>query len=739
MRNGHDNTEIDLNTLWRSASTLVKRGWHPVPIEPNSKACKVSGWARYCSEAPDAAEFAAWGSDPRGFGMGLALGRSVDNGTVLMCLDWDLGADNEARATAVEAALGIDGCPAKAGARGWSCFVRVRGHDGSTRNAGLIGAPLIVGADGREHVQMVQLLGVGAQTVIPPTTHPDLGRPYVWLDGRSLWPRNASGRPAILPAEALPVVEWSDLVEALEDAGFDVGNLRPRTAATKPAAIDFEELDEAAVVELLDRLEFDCGDLGDLWTNGSDAKVFERRGKTASGNERRHELAYQMRKAGYDFGSYIAALREWKYTVGNKPFDVDEDLTRPNSRLVASWESAGRRLAATADATEAFAAADDGDEAGGGPGGDAKTSKSTPFAFTTAAKLRVDGPPLNQLRLVKGRIGHRRLAAIYGAPYSGKSSTAASLVHAVASGGAFDDMPTSVGGVLVFGIEDADGWQRVIAHLDKVNGGSPSPIAIVEGGPNLYRDAESVAKVVSTVHAAEAALGVKVALVVFDTLSLAMRGGDENSARDVGIVMERLAMIRDRADVTCLAIGHSGKDGAKGIRGSSLLTGDFDTIVRVADGHWSWEKIKGARGGGSREFSILETDTGWKDADGDTIRIGIVEWSAAAKAPRAARRGPAKAERPAPGTVGGEVFAALDRHGPMTMTEIGKAVAADRLSRDPDAPASTLDPDKLRRAIGATLTRWSERGAVSLVGGRWATADGLLGAHLRAISDEEAA
>jgi hypothetical protein len=81
-------------------------------------------------------------------------------------------------------------------------------------------------------------------------------------------------------------------------------------------------------------------------------------------------------------------------------------------------------------------------------------------------------------------------------------------------------------------------------------------------------------------------------LIIFDTLARSMIGGDENSARDMGLVLDAFRRVRSEfPGCCCLAVGHPGKDEKRGIRGSSLIEGNVDTIIEI-------------------EASALNTDTG---------------------------------------------------------------------------------------------------------------------------------
>jgi hypothetical protein len=73
------------------------------------------------------------------------------------------------------------------------------------------------------------------------------------------------------------------------------------------------------------------------------------------------------------------------------------------------------------------------------------------------------------------------------------------------------------------------------------------------------------------------------ALTVFDTLARCMVGGDENSAKDMGLAIRALDMVRTATvDGTVLGLHHTGKDKAT-VRGSSALEAACDTIY-LAEG-----------------------------------------------------------------------------------------------------------------------------------------------------------
>ena len=68
--------------------------------------------------------------------------------------------------------------------------------------------------------------------------------------------------------------------------------------------------------------------------------------------------------------------------------------------------------------------------------------------------------------------------------------------------------------------------------------------------------------------------------VVFDTLARCSVGGDENWAKDMGIVIAATDRLRNDLKTTVLIVAHTGKDG-KLLRGSSALEGAADTTIKA--------------------------------------------------------------------------------------------------------------------------------------------------------------
>ena len=87
-------------------------------------------------------------------------------------------------------------------------------------------------------------------------------------------------------------------------------------------------------------------------------------------------------------------------------------------------------------------------------------------------------------------------------------------------------------------------------------------------------------KLLSTIDGLAADCG-QFSLIVIDTVARALLGADENSATDIGKFVRACDAIKEHTGAAVLGIHHSGKDGGKGMRGSSALLGAVDTSVKV--------------------------------------------------------------------------------------------------------------------------------------------------------------
>jgi hypothetical protein len=161
------------------ASALRANGFEPVPIKPGTKQPAVSGWQH------GGIEVGAWGSSN---GIGVLCGPGD-----LVAIDVDT--DDPEVLQAIASVLPPD-CPRKRGSKGLTYFVRAK-----VKQRFQLPVALLFN-NGVCAVRHVEVLTHGQQTLLPPTRHPDTGRPYEWAAGsdgitRSLYEVRVEDIPAV--------------------------------------------------------------------------------------------------------------------------------------------------------------------------------------------------------------------------------------------------------------------------------------------------------------------------------------------------------------------------------------------------------------------------------------------------------------------------------------------------------------------------------------------------------------
>ena len=181
--------------------------------------------------------------------------------------------------------------------------------------------------------------------------------------------------------------------------------------------------------------------------------------------------------------------------------------------------------------------------------------------------------------LVAGLIPERSLIVPFGPPKSGKTFIVLSFCLHVAAGLPWFGMTVKQGAVVYIAGEGAGGLSvRLRAMRSRYGIEIDVPFWVRERAVNFRIEGE-VTELATMIRAT---VGEEViAMVVIDTLARAMPGADENSAQEVGIVIAGCDRLRDVLGCAVVAVHHSGKDAAKGARGTSALRGAWDTALEI--------------------------------------------------------------------------------------------------------------------------------------------------------------
>lgn len=215
-----------------------------------------------------------------------------------------------------------------------------------------------------------------------------------------------------------------------------------------------------------------------------------------------------------------------------------------------------------------------------------------PLGFTLAQEI---SPSLDSDDFVEQLLTTSAMSVLYGEPGVGKTFFATDLGLHVASGRPCLGLEVEQGGVIYVACEGQHGVKNRVAawrQFHNVQSDEELPFALTDRAIDLRSDDNDITEVIALAGKVQELTGRKVELVIIDTLSRAMAGGNENSSDDMGGLVRRADMIREATGAHVMLIHHSGKDRTNGARGHSLLKAAVDTEIEVIrDGQVSVARV----------------------------------------------------------------------------------------------------------------------------------------------------
>lgn len=173
-------------------------------------------------------------------------------------------------------------------------------------------------------------------------------------------------------------------------------------------------------------------------------------------------------------------------------------------------------------------------------------------------------------------------SVIYGPSNTGKSFWALELGAAVADGRPFMGLGTEKGAVVYVALEGETGARnRILALRKGCRLLADSPLYLCFAQLSMLSDSD-VNKVIETAREAAALSGYSASLVIIDTLSRSIPGGNENEGKDMGKLINSVDRIRAKTGAHVALIHHTGKNEQNGARGHSSLRAAVDTEIMIA-------------------------------------------------------------------------------------------------------------------------------------------------------------
>jgi len=232
--------------------------------------------------------------------------------------------------------------------------------------------------------------------------------------------------------------------------------------------------------------------------------------------------------------------------------------------------------------------------------------------------------------LIKGLLDRGALSSIYGDSNTGKTFVALDMALHVAAGKPWNGRKTAHGLVAYVAAEGGGGAHKRIRAWHDRHKADPgqSRFALIPCPIDL-RSAEGDAKaLLDLIREEERRRGESTTLLVIDTLSRALAGGDENSSVDMGGFVKNIDRLRAALSAHVLLVHHTGKDAARGMRGWSGMRAAIDTEMEVADRTLSVTKQRDLEPIAGIKFRLEPCRVG-ADADGEPITTCTVRLLAA--------------------------------------------------------------------------------------------------------------
>lgn len=413
--------------------------------------------------------------------------------------------------------------------------------------------------------------GLSLQDVLPPTIHPDTQKPYEWQYGDPLTGSWRNLPP--LPPELRAI--WEGLVDSRI-----VNN-----APSAPKGAGFDEM-RAILAGEDPNAEYNG------WLEVGFALHHETQGS------RDGLLLWNEWSANASIGDKYKGISDlephWRSFNSAAPDAVTLGTLR--ARQVASVEDFPLVLASTTPAAPPMQNIDlDALKSAYGyvSGSEAATAPDLIWIVGTQEE------PL---------IPDSELGFVYGPPKGGKTSWLLDLVLHIAAGIPYRSLPVLQRNALYLAAEGWGGMRGAKGRYERARRRLDLPVDVpfsfLSRPPN-FMSAEAVGKVATLVKHT----GVK--LVVVDTLARVIAGADENSAKEMSVFIEYCQSLHRITGAMVLIIAHSGKDEARGMRGTSAFDGAADVEIKVSRASEDVrvaevERMKDGKEGGQYPFKLLD-------------------------------------------------------------------------------------------------------------------------------------
>lgn len=219
------------------------------------------------------------------------------------------------------------------------------------------------------------------------------------------------------------------------------------------------------------------------------------------------------------------------------------------------------------------------------------------------------------------------LGAIFGPAGVGKSVLSLDLSFSLASGSDWFGYKVKKCPVIYCALEGSGGYEARLKAYFTHNPPTYEEFNITFDQIN-FKDEDSLLQFKMDLFF----LGFSDGVIIIDTLNLAAGDSDENSSKDMGVLIAKAKELQKAFNSLVLFVHHTGKDTSKGLRGHSSLLGALDVAIEVRQrkGCREWEvvKLRDGASGVISGFNLMPVEIG-TDVFGDVRESCVIVPAAA--------------------------------------------------------------------------------------------------------------
>jgi len=211
------------------------------------------------------------------------------------------------------------------------------------------------------------------------------------------------------------------------------------------------------------------------------------------------------------------------------------------------------------------------------------------------------GMEQRKIWLADNFLGAGEESCVYGPPGVAKSILVTDLACHVAAGRDWFGRRVLHGSVLYVAAERAKLVERRLAAFRRHYNLHDLPLALVSGPTDLRTNAQHAGIIKKFAEELKAKTGFPVVLIIIDTVSRVLNGGDENSPRDMGALISNISHLQEKTGAHVMVVHHIPQDGNVRLRGHGSLLGALDTTIAVE------------KAGSLRSATIIKSNDGADD------------------------------------------------------------------------------------------------------------------------------